>query len=171
MVYLNGHDLTGLQFKDRRKNLETLLGPLTGMPLPLPIVLSQGSRVENKEQLNRPFDSFTIACRSPEGFKEVGTVAGVDAGTSVQVVQTIMSQNLLTGRTVEHRGSRNTSAGVELAPGLVVSVKSEGIVRPDPDRVALRSPRIVRIRVGEIGPHEANSLDDLHQMQLKHGLG
>ena len=171
MVYLNGHDLTGLQFKDRRKNLETLLGPLTGMPLPLPIVLSQGSRVENKEQLNRPFDSFTIACRSPEGFKEVGTVAGVDAHTSVPVVQTIMSQNLLTGRTVEHRGSRNTSAGVELAPGLVVSVKFEGIVRPDPDRVALRSPRIVRIRVGEIGPHEANSLDDLHQMQLKHGLG
>lgn len=229
LVYLNGHDLTGLPFRDRRRNLETLLTPITGMPLPLPVVLSQGSRVENKEQLNRlyeqyrhqgheggmvkvesstypiaqrttnwmkrkpeetldlvltaafwsdptaagnrPFDSFIIACRSPEGFKEVGTVAGVDAGTSVQVVQTIMSQNLLTGRTVEHRGSRNTSAGVELAPGLVVSVKFEGIVRPDPDRVALRSPRIVRLRVGEIGPYEANSLEDLHQIQLKHGLG
>lgn len=229
IVYLNGHDLTELPFKDRRKNLETLISPLIGMPLPLPIVLSQGSRVESKEQLNRlyeqyrhqgheggmvkiesspypiaqrtlnwmkrkpeetldlvltaafwsdptsagkrPFDSFTISCRSPEGFKEVGTVAGVDSNTSIQVVQTIMSQNLLTGRTVEHRGHRNTSAGVELAPGLVVSVKFEGIVRPDPDRVALRSPRIVRLRVGEIGPQESNSLEDLHQMQLKLGLG
>jgi ATP-dependent DNA ligase len=229
IVYLNGHDLTQQPFQTRRRNLETLIGPLVGMPLPLPVVLSQGSRVENKEQMNRlyeqyrrqgheggmvkvetsnypiaqrtmswmkrkpeetldlvltaafwsdptsagkrPFDSYAISCRTPEGFLEVGTVAGVDSATSMRVAQTIMSQGLMTGRPVEHRGHRRTAAGVELAPGLVVSVLFEGIVRPDPERLALRSPRIARLRVGEIGPYEANTLQDLQQMQMKQGLG
>lgn len=229
LVYLNGHDLTQQKFSDRRRNLEALLARVVGMPLPLPIAISQGSRVENKEQMNRlyeqyrrqgheggmvkiedsnypiaqrtlswmkrkpeetldlvltgafwsdptsagkrPFDSYTISCRTPTGFMEVGTVAGVDTATSMQVAQTIMSQGLLTGRTVEHTGHRRTAAGVELAPGLVVSVRFEGIVRPDPERLSLRSPRIARVRVGEIGPNDANTLQDLQQMQLKQGLG
>lgn len=229
LIYLNGHDLTQQHFHDRRRNLETLVAPVTNLPLPLPIVLSQGSRVESKEQLNRlyeqyrrqgheggmvkledstypiaqrtqswmkrkpeetldlvltaaywsdptsagkrPFDSYAISCRTPEGFREVGAVAGVDQGTSLQVARTIMSQGLLTGRPVERRGNTGTSTGVELAPALVVSVRFEGIVRPDPDRVALRSPRISRVRVGEIGPHEASTLQDLHQMQMREGLG
>lgn len=229
LIYLNGHDLTQQPFSTRRKNLETLISPLTSFPFPLPITISQGSRVENKEQLNRlyeqyrrqgheggmvkvenspypiaqrtpnwmkrkpeetldlvltaafwsdptsagkrPFDSYAISCRTPEGFVEVGSVAGVDELTSMQVARAIMSQNLLTGRTVERRGSNATVAGVELAPGLVVSVRFEGIVRPDPERLALRSPRIARVRIGEMGPNEASTLQDLHQMQLKQGLG
>lgn len=229
LIYLNGHDLTKQQFHTRRRNLETLIGPLTSYPLPLPLAISQGSRVENKEQLNRlyeqyraqgheggmvkledsiypiaqrtlswlkrkpeetldlvltgafwadptsagkrPFDSYTFSCRAPEGFVEVGAVAGVDEQTSMRIARTIMSQGLLTGRPIERRGNTSTSTGVELAPALVVSIRFEGIVRPDPDRLALRSPRIARVRIGEMGPHEANTLQDLHQMQMKQGLG
>lgn len=229
LIYLNGHDLTQQKFRDRRRNLETLVGPVSQMPLPLPLALSQGSRVESKEQMNRlyeqyrrqgheggmvkvedsiypiaqrtqswmkrkpeetldlvltaafwsdptsagkrPFDSYSISARTPTGFEEVGTVAGVDEMTSMKVAQTIMSQGLLTGQTVEHTGHRRTAAGVQLAPGLVVSVRFEGIVRPDPERLALRSPRIARLRVGEIGPHDANTIQDIQQMQLKQGLG
>jgi DNA ligase-1 len=229
LIYLNDHDLTQQPFATRRKNLEILVMPLTNFPLPLPITISQGSRVENKEQLNRlyeqyrrqgheggmvkvesssypiaqrtpnwmkrkpeetldlvltaafwsdptsagkrPFDSYSISCRTPDGFMEVGSVAGVDELTSMQVARAIMSQNLLTGRSVERRGSNATVAGVELAPGLVVSIRFEGLVRPDPERLALRSPRIARVRIGEMGPNEASTYLDLQHLQMKQGLG
>jgi len=58
ILYLNGQDLTGLPLGQRRQYLSTLLTPLAGMPLPLPLTLSEGQHVTQREELNRLFQHF-----------------------------------------------------------------------------------------------------------------
>jgi DNA ligase-1 len=58
LLYLDGHDWTKVPFMQRRLKLEQLLTWPSSQTLPLPIQLSQGGRVENKEQLQRFYEQF-----------------------------------------------------------------------------------------------------------------
>ena len=58
LLYLNGQDLTRLPLSARRQQLASLVAPLSGATLPVPIVLSEGQLAENKEALNRLFHHF-----------------------------------------------------------------------------------------------------------------
>lgn len=58
ILYLNGQDLTRHSLAQRRQALSALMMPITGMPLPVPITVSEGQLVDNREGLNRLFQHF-----------------------------------------------------------------------------------------------------------------
>ncbi len=58
LLYLNGQDLTGLPFQQRRATLEKVLGMRHPGPGGLPLELAQGSLVGDREQLNRLYQQF-----------------------------------------------------------------------------------------------------------------
>lgn len=58
IIYLNGKDLTGLPLHQRRVLLQQVVGPVTMMPTPIPILLSEGQMAENKDDVNRLFHHF-----------------------------------------------------------------------------------------------------------------
>lgn len=58
LIYLNGHDLTGLPLHERRQRLGLLLAPIAGYPLPVPLTMSEGQLAENREDVNRLFYHF-----------------------------------------------------------------------------------------------------------------
>ncbi|MBI3408216.1 MAG: hypothetical protein HY040_07655 [Planctomycetes bacterium] len=58
ILYLNGQDLTRLPLSARRQHLTALLAPVAGLPLPVPLLLSEGQMAETKEDLNRLFHHF-----------------------------------------------------------------------------------------------------------------
>ncbi|MEW6283223.1 MAG: hypothetical protein AB1758_31730, partial [Candidatus Eremiobacterota bacterium] len=119
----------------------------------------------------RMFDSYLVSCRAPEGFREVGTVAGVDESTTLKLAQAILQNGLLTGRPIEHRGHQRTAAGLELAPYLVVTLVYEAVVRDSGGVLSLRSPRIKVVRAGEVGVHEVATLEMLERLAMRGGLG
>ncbi len=231
ILYQNGADLTKFPFQQRRRLMEQLCTPLTVMALPLPVVVSSGSLVENSEQLNRAyqqfrrqgheglmlkdlngpylidqrspywkkkkpelslelvvtgafwgesagvtsapriFDSYVVSCREPQGWHELGTVAGVDAQQTQSLVWEIQRNQLLTGRPIQYRGNDRVATGVALNPHLVVTVAFEGVVRDSVSgELSLRSPRIRAIRSGELSLQEVATLHDLETLALKDRL-
>jgi DNA ligase 1 len=58
LIYLNGQDLTGLPLAQRRQYLQALVGPVAGMPLPIPMMVSEGQMADTPEDLNRLFHHF-----------------------------------------------------------------------------------------------------------------
>jgi DNA ligase-1 len=58
LLYLNGTDLTQLPLHRRRQLMLSLVQPLAGFPLPVPLVTSEGQLARNKEDLNRLFHHF-----------------------------------------------------------------------------------------------------------------
>ncbi|MCI0376040.1 MAG: hypothetical protein L0215_00390 [Gemmataceae bacterium] len=58
LLYLNGTDLTRQPLSVRRQYLSALVAPLAAMPLPVPVVLTEGHMADNREDLNRLFQHF-----------------------------------------------------------------------------------------------------------------
>lgn len=58
ILYCNGQDLTRLPLGQRRQYLQSLLTPLAGMMLPVPIAIAEGQMVSEREDLNRLFHHF-----------------------------------------------------------------------------------------------------------------
>ena len=52
----------------------------------------------------------------------------------------LLDDGLLTGRTLERETSSGRKAGVELRPGIVATVRFEGVVRDDNGVLNLRDP-------------------------------
>lgn len=228
LLYLNGQDLTGQPFQQRRQQLELLLQSRMQKP-GLPLELAQGSLVHSKEELNRlyeqfrrqghegcmikdpkaayplaarspawlkrkpsesvdlvltaaywgessrdgqrMFDSYSLAARSKEGWREVGTVGGVDARMTAQLVAEIWRSGLLTGVERLRESNRGRAAGVELKRHLVVTVAYEDILWDGPAaEVSLRSPRILQLRSGEMPLEESTRWEDLQRQALRFRL-
>ena len=228
LLYLNGQDLTGLPFQQRRQQLEMLIHSRVHKP-GLPLELAQGSLVSDKEQLNRlyqqfrqqghegcmikdlqapyplaarspawlkrkplesvelvltaaywgessrdgqrMFDSYSLSARSKEGWREVGTVGGVDARLTSQLVGEIWRHQLLTGIERLRESNRGRAAGVELRRHLVVTVAYEDVLWDGPNaEVSLRSPRILQLRSGEIPLEESTPWEDLQRQALRSRL-
>lgn len=228
LLYMNGQDLTGQSFQQRRQQLEVLVQARL-QKSGLPLELAQGSLVQSKEELNRlyeqfrrqghegcmikdpkapyplaarspawlkrkptesvdlvltaaywgessrdgqrMFDSYSLAARSKEGWREVGTVGGVDARTTAQLVAEIWRSQLLTGVERLRDSNRGRAAGVELRRHLVVTVAYEDILWDGPAaEVSLRSPRILQLRSGEMPLEESTPWEDLQRRALRSRL-
>ena len=227
LLYLDGKDLTAEPLLKRRATLAALIAPLAGAPLPLPVSLSDGELVKDRESMRRLYELFrsqgheggiakdpngpyelgrrsdrwtklkpaltldlavtgalyTTSADGPgatfgtyliaalgegPGLTEVGRVQGLGARDSAQLVQAILDEGLLTGRSLERQTSSGLKAGVELRPGIVATVRFEGVVRDEAGVLSLRDPKIVRIRTGEKDLSEIDrvrTLGDLHLRQ------
>lgn len=230
VLYLDGHDLTGLPFHQRRAHLERVARPVAALPLPLPLELSDGELVRTRPDMLRLYELFrsqgyeggiaktpdatyelgqrsdrwtklkpaitldlavtgALYTTSAEGpgatfgtylvsalgdgpsLIEVGRVQGLGALDSARVVQSILDEGLLTGRTIERDTSSGRKAGVELRPGIVATVRFEGIVRDDTGTLALRDPKILRVRTGEKDLSELDRVKTIEQLFQKQTLG
>jgi DNA ligase-1 len=58
LLFLDGHDLTQLPFRERRAHLERIVRPLAAFPLPIPVVVSDGQMASSREDLKRLFQFF-----------------------------------------------------------------------------------------------------------------
>jgi DNA ligase 1 len=58
LVYWNGKDLTDRPLAERRQMLSVVLAPLAGVPLPIPVTMSEGQLAESKDDVNRLFYHF-----------------------------------------------------------------------------------------------------------------
>lgn len=226
LLYLDGRDLTGLPFLERRAILERLVRPLAGWPLPLPVELSDGEMVADKPSMLRlyelfraqgyeggiakdpralyelgrrsdawtklkpaitldlaitgalyvtsadgastSFGTYLISALAENGsLVEVGRVQGLGALDSARLVQAILDEGLLTGRSLERETSSGLKAGVELRPGIVATVRFEGVVRDERDQLSLRDPKLLRVRTDEKDLGEIDRLKAIEELFLK----
>lgn len=120
----------------------------------------------------RLFDSYSIAARHQGGWREVGTVAGVDQRLTTQLAQEVFRAQLLTGRSLIRRSPRGEAPGVELRPYLVVTVGYEDVLWDrSSGEISLRSPRVLGLRSGEMPLEESTPWNDLEHLALRSRLG
>lgn len=120
----------------------------------------------------RVFDSYQLSARHSSGWREVGTVAGVDQALTRQLVSEVWSQQLLTGQDCVHESARGVAHGVQLRPALVVTVAYEDILWDrNSQQISLRSPRIQGLRSSELPLNETTAWEELEQRALKSRLG
>ena len=74
------------------------------------------------------------------------------------------------GRTLERDTSSGLKAGVELRPGIVATIRFEGIVRDDRGKLTLRDPKILRVRTGEKDLSELDRTKAIEELFLKQRL-
>lgn len=133
------------------------------------LVLTSAYWGEGSRPGARLFDSYSISARvaTQGGWKEVGTVAGLDQALTSQLVAEIWSQQLLTGQERSRSSSRGLAHGVELRPHLVVTVAYEDLLMDRATQeLSLRSPRIQGLRSGELPLHETTSWEELERKAL-----
>lgn len=58
LIYCDGLDLTNRPLFERRQRLAALVAPVAGLPLVVPVSLSEGSLAETREDLNRLYHHF-----------------------------------------------------------------------------------------------------------------
>ncbi len=58
VVYLNGRDCTQMPLTQRRQLLQSVVTPVSAMPLPIPFAVVDGQLAQNKEDVNRLFQFF-----------------------------------------------------------------------------------------------------------------
>lgn len=118
------------------------------------------------------FGSYVIGARTLEGgFLDVGDVAGVDKLRDGEIRQEILRDGLITGRRIERQSASGSRPGMELRPGVVVTVRFEGIVKEGLDgELKLRDPKLVMIR-SDKSPLEANTTRDLEEIWLRQRVG
>lgn len=135
------------------------------------LVLTAAYWGESSRDGQRMFDSYSLAARSKDGWREVGTVGGVDSRMTAQLVAEIWRSQLLTGVERLRESNRGRAAGVELRRHLVVTVAYEDILWDGPTaEVSLRSPRILQLRSGEMPMEESTPWEDLQRRALRSRL-
>jgi DNA ligase-1 len=126
--------------------------------------------VTTKENAGR-FGSYVIGARGAGGgFVDVGDVAGVDRERDFVIQQEIMRDGLFTGRQIERASASGARPGYELRPGIVVTVKFEGIMRDAAGKLSLRDPKLVAIR-SDKSPSECDLATALEEIYLRQRVG
>jgi DNA ligase 1 len=73
LVYLNGRDLTSLPLQQRRQWLQSVIQPMSSMPLPVPISVAEGQLANNKDDVSRLYGHFRsqgyegLIAKDPDG--------------------------------------------------------------------------------------------------------
>ncbi|MEN0062846.1 MAG: hypothetical protein AAGA48_11900 [Myxococcota bacterium] len=73
LLYVEGRDLTGMPWNQRRQFLQTLLGPMQHFPLMVPMQLAEGQYAQGKDDVNRLYGHFRsqgyegIIAKDPQG--------------------------------------------------------------------------------------------------------
>lgn len=112
--------------------------------------------------------TYLIAALGPgPTLVEVGRVQGLGAQDSARLVQAILDEGLLSGRTLERQTSSGLKAGVELRPGIVATIRFEGVVMDEQDQLSLRDPKILRIRTDEKDLGEIDTLQTIRELYVK----
>jgi len=117
------------------------------------------------------YGSYVIGARMPDGtFVDVGDVAGVDKERDLVIRQEIYRNGLYTGREVERQSASGVRPGHELQPGIVVTVRFEGIMREAKGALKLRDPKLVAIR-SDKNPSEVDLVTSLEEIYLRQRVG
>jgi DNA ligase-1 len=119
----------------------------------------------------RGFGSYLLGARG-EGQQvvEVGDVAGVDQQRTQSIVSTLFAQGLLTGQPIERVGPTGLKQGQAFQPGIVVTVRFEGIVRAPDGRLSLRDPKIITLRPDKSAA-ECDLVSAIEAIHLSERLG
>lgn len=135
------------------------------------VLLGAVLSVTTKERAGK-FGSYVIGARQPDGnFIDVGDVAGVDQFRDSELQADILRQGLLTGKRIERPSASGVRPGFELRPGIVVTVRFEGITRDGPTgRLSLRDPKLVAIR-GDKSASEADLVSAIDEIYLRQKVG
>jgi DNA ligase-1 len=123
----------------------------------------------------RGFGSYLLGARGEDGQSsnilwEAGDVAGVDQERTQAIVSTLFAQGLLSGQKIERVGPTGLKQGQAFQPGVVVTVKFEGIVRAPDGRLSLRDPKIVSLRPDK-SVAECDQITALEAIHLSERLG
>jgi len=135
------------------------------------VLLGAVLAVTTKEKAGR-FGSYVIGARQGDGsFVDVGDVAGVDQFRDSELQADIMRQGLLTGARIERPSASGVRPGFELRPGIVVTVRFEGITKDGPTgRLSLRDPKLVSIR-SDKSAGEADLVTAIDELYLRQRVG
>jgi DNA ligase-1 len=134
------------------------------------VLLGAVLAVTTKENVGR-FGSYVIGARAADGsFVDVGDVAGVDKERDLVIQQDIFRDSLFTGRQIERASASGVRPGYEMRPGIVVTVRFEGIMRESSGKLALRDPKLVAIR-SDKNPSEADLVTSLEEIYLRQRVG
>ena len=126
--------------------------------------------VTTKETAGK-YGSYVIGARAVDGsFVDVGDVAGVDKERDLVIQQEIFRDGLFTGRNIERPSASGVRPGYELRPGIVVTVRFEGITRESKGELKLRDPKLVAIR-SDKNPSEADLVTALEEIYLRQRVG
>jgi len=118
------------------------------------------------------YGSYVIGARAADGsYVDVGDVAGVDQERDLVIRQEIYRDGLYTGREIERKSASGVRPGHELKPGIVVTVRFEGIMREGKGGLLkLRDPKLVAIR-SDKNPSEADLVTSLEEIYLRMRVG
>lgn len=134
------------------------------------VLLGAVLAVTTKENVGR-FGSYVIGARAADGsFVDVGDVAGVDRERDMVIQQEIFRDSLFTGRQIERASASGVRPGYEMRPGIVVTVRFEGIMRDSSGTLKLRDPKLVAIR-SDKNPSEADLVSALEEVYLRQRVG
>lgn len=135
------------------------------------VLLGAVFAVTSKENVGT-FGSYVIGARKPDGsFEDVGDVTGVDRLRDAQIQGEIMRDGLATGRRIERKGVSGVRSGLELRPGIVVTVRFEGIARDtETGRLGLRGPHLLAIRADKPAS-ETDSTQAIEAIYLRQRVG
>jgi DNA ligase-1 len=119
----------------------------------------------------RLFGSYLLGARGDEqSVVEAGDVAGVDQERTQAIVSALFTQGLLTGQRIERVGPTGLKQGQAFQPGIVVTVRFEGIVRAPDGRLSLRDPKIISLRPDKSAA-ECDHVSAIEAIYLSERLG
>lgn len=160
-------DLESVYDLGRRSDRWTKLKPA----ITLDLAITGALYTTSAEGPGATFGAYLVsALAEGPSLDEVGRVQGLGAMDSARLVQSILDDGLLTGRRLERETSSGRKAGVELRPGIVATVRFEGVVRDDKGKLSLRDPKILRVRTGEKDLGEIDKVKAIEELFLKQRL-
>jgi DNA ligase-1 len=117
------------------------------------------------------FSAYLLSCWDEQRWREIGSAQGLSQEQNFSIIQRIASECLLTGRSLEMRSASGIHTGIELVPGIVVTVRFEDVIRDSEGKCSLRDPKIVCIRPrGDTSPEDIDTYDTIRQLHLKKSL-
>ena len=127
-------------------------------------VVLLGATYSASERHQGAFGSYVLgALREDGGFEDIGDVDGVDRDKDRRIQQLIMRDGLITGNSIERKLTEGSRIGMELRPGIVVTVVFQDVMRESEGVLQLRHPRIKVIRSDKT-PEEVDTVATIEQL-------
>ena len=127
-------------------------------------VVLLGATFSASERHQGSFGSYVLGALNDQGgFDDIGDVDGVDRERDTRIVELILRDSLLTGRRIERKLTEGSRIGVQLRPGIVVTVVFQDVMREGDGALQLRHPRIKMIRSDKT-PDEIDTVQGIEEM-------
>ncbi|MCA9177094.1 MAG: hypothetical protein KDB14_21545 [Planctomycetales bacterium] len=124
-------------------------------------VVLLGATFSASDRHRGAFGSYVLgALNDGGGYDDIGDVDGVDIERDARIQELILRDSLMTGRQIERRLTEGSRIGVELRPGIVVTVVFQEVTRESDGAMQLRHPRIKVIR-SDKSPHEVDTVESI----------